>query len=86
MLNRRSNHWLNTIPTLFDLGQGVHFWAGKILGLRKSLKNVTSPSITDKLAQDVSSNYEPCASTVPFQAQCNPHGFEGPAALVLSAF
>lgn len=44
MVNRRSNHWLNTIPTLFDLGQGVHFWAGKILGLRKSLKNVASPS------------------------------------------
>lgn len=43
-------------------------------------------SITGQLAQDGSSNYEPCASTVPFQAQCNPHDFYGPAALVLSAF
>lgn len=44
------------------------------------------PQITDKLAQDVFSNYEPCALTVPFQAQCNPHSFEGPVALVLLAF
>lgn len=85
-MNRRSNHWLKKIPTPFDLGLGVHFRAGKVLGLRKSLKNVTSPSITGQLAQVVSSNYEPHASTVPFQAQCNPHDFDGPAALVLSAF
>lgn len=52
MVNRRSNHWLNKIPTLSDLGQSVHFWAGKVLGLRKSLKNVTS--ITGQLAQEIS--------------------------------
>lgn len=64
MVNRKSNDWLNKIPTLSDLGQSVLFWAGKVLGLRKSLKNVASSSITGQLAQDVSSNYELCASTV----------------------
>lgn len=57
MVNRKSNDWLNKIPTLSDLGQSVLFWAGKVLGLRKSLKNVASSSITGQLAQDVSSNY-----------------------------
>lgn len=64
MVNRKSNHWLNKIPTLSDLGQSVLFWAGKVLGLRKSLKNVTSSSITGQLVQDMSSNYELCASAV----------------------
>lgn len=50
------------------------------------MKNVASPSIAGPLAQNASSNYEPCAPIGPLQARCNSHHLVGPAALVLSAF
>lgn len=56
----------------------------RVLGFRKSLKNAASHSSPSQVAQDVSSNYEPCASTVSLPAQCSPHICVGSVALVVS--
>lgn len=61
----RSNLWLSKILTVSDLGQGVRFWARKVLDVRKSVEKVSSPSITGPLAQGASSTSEPCAPIVP---------------------